>query len=48
MPAGQRGSWVLSQILRVGPLTEVDVAEGSAPDLATEAVFVPHTELESA
>lgn len=48
MPAGQACQRVLSRILPVGPLTQVDVSEGSAPDLATEAVLVPHAKLETA
>ena len=43
MPAGAQ-----SNFAEVGPLTQVDVSEGSAPDLATEAVLVPHAKLETA
>ena len=43
VPAGAQ-----SNFAEVGPLTQVDVSEGSAPDLATEAVLVPHAKLETA
>lgn len=49
MPAGQAvPAGAQSNFAEVGPLTQVDVSEGSAPDLATEAVLVPHAKLETA